>query len=148
MRRPSRQVRDYVRICECYHAGFNATEISRYIGKRITFAQVDAALEWEHSQMVLRSEIQAMWDALIETRELKKKANIILDRQLSSVTGQVAHGAVRDVERLIEAEVHYASRIRELSGDVAAVPEFADFGSLPRGIFSADLEPPGSQNDS
>jgi len=148
MRRISRQVRDYIRICECYHAGFNATEISKYIGKRVSIPLINAALEWEHSQMVLRSEIQSLFDALLQVRELKKKATLLLDRQLSSVVCEVPGGAIRDLQRLIEAEVDYARRIRELSEQVDDVPGRSDFDNLPAGFFSADLEPGGGEGDS
>ena len=148
MARTRRTIQRYIQICEAYHAGFDLASIKELLGSRITSLEVEAALDWERDQVLVRSEIQSVYDALLATRDLRKKANLILDTQYYSVTAKTRRFAIKDVQELIDAELRYSDRLRELAGEVDNVQEHVGLASLPAGIFSEDLEPESGDGDS
>ena len=74
----SKQEQEFRITCSCYHAGFSKTEIEKELGKSVSKAYIEEALEWEQQQIIPRNEIGALYDALIQTRKLKKQANQML----------------------------------------------------------------------
>lgn len=144
----SKKVKRYSDICEAHHAGFSVTEIKQLISSRITTLDVEAALEWEREQLLVRSEILALYDAVIETRRLRKRANLVLEVQYRSVMAKTRRFAIKEVQELIDAELGYWERIRELKAQVDEVSGHAGLESLPAGIFTEDLEPDTSDGDS
>ena len=138
----------YSEVCEAYHAGFSLTEIKELVSSRITLLDIERALDWEREQVLVRSEILSLYDALLATRRLRKQANMVLDRQYKSLTAKTRRYAIKEVQELIDAELGYQSRIRELAGSVENVSGHAGLESLPAGIFSTDIEPAGSDGDS
>ena len=143
MARARATIQRYIAICEAYHAGFDIEGISVWVGSKVTMRQLGSALEWEREQVVIRSEIQSTFDALIETRRLRVKANKVLDAQWSSLTARTRRFAIKEVKELIDAELGYSNRIRELAREVDAAEGHEGLSNLPAGIFSADLEPDG-----
>lgn len=135
------QIRDFSAICDAYHAGFNLEGICEVLGKRVSRKRLTAALEWEREQMVLRTEIQSVYDALLETRRLRVTGHRILERRLRSITGGCARFAIRDVQRLIDAELEYTDRLRALTEQVDVGEGDADIADLPAGLFRPDIEP-------
>ena len=138
----------YPEVCEAYHAGFSLAEIKQLLSSRITALDVEAALDWEREQLLVRSEILALYDAVVETRRLRKQANLVLEVQYKSVMAKTRRFAIKEVQELIDAELGYWERIRELTAQVDEVSGHAGLGSLPAGIFTEDLEPDGSDGDS
>ena len=137
----SKKSKRYAEICEAYHAGFSLSEIKVLISSRITLLEVEAALEWEREQVLVRSEICALYDAVVETRKLRKQANRVLEVQYRSVMAKTRRFAIKEVQELIDAELKYWERIRELKGQIDDVSGHAGLGSIPAGIFTEDLEP-------
>lgn len=144
MARARKTIQRYIRICEAYHAGFDLEGIKHWTGEAVTHRQLGSALEWEREQLVIRSEIQSLCDAILETRRLRVKANKILDAQWTSLTTRTRRFAIKEVQELIDAELGYSDRIRELAQKVDAAEGHEGLANLPAGLFSADLEPEGS----
>ena len=144
----SSKVKRYSDICEAHHAGFSVTEIKQLISSRITTIDVEAALEWEREQLLVRSEILSLYDAIIEMRRLRKQANLVLKVQGKSVMAKTWRFAIKEIKELIDAEVGYWERIRELKAQVDEVSGHAGLEILPAGIFTEDLEPDASDGDS
>lgn len=143
-----RTIRRYVRICEAYHAGFDLQGIKQLVGSRVTHADLQKALAWEREQVLLRSEIESLYDALLATRKLRRQANLILDTQYKSVMAKTRRFAIKEVQELIDAELEYSNRIRELAKAIDDIQGHAGLRSLPPGIFTADLEPDGGDGGS
>lgn len=139
-------IQKYVNICQAYHSGFSLQEIKVLLGNRIKASDIEAALAWERQQLLVRSEIQSLYDALIATRELRKKANLILNVQYNSVMARVRRFAIKEVQELIDAELAYSDRIRDLVRQVDDVSGHAGLESLPAGIFTEDIEPGGGDD--
>ena len=141
MARSRETIQRYIAICNAYHAGFNLAGICEWTGHKVTHRQLGSALDWEREQIVIRSEIESLYDALLATRRLRSQANRILQEQWQSVTAKVRRFAIKEVQELIDAELGYSDRIRELARAVDAVEGHEGLANLPAGIFSADLEP-------
>lgn len=135
-------------ICQCYHAGFTRAEIAEYLDKRVSEKRVEDALLWEQKQIVLRSEVQSVYDAWVQVRALKRKANAVLERQFLSLTAKTRRFAIKEIAELIDQELEYANRLRELSREVITDAGHVDIANLPAGVFSADLEPDGGGDTS
>lgn len=138
----------YPEVLEAHHAGFSLVEIKQLVSSRITRADLEEALEWEQEQLVVRSELLSLYEALSETRTLRKRANMVLEAQYRSLTARTRRFAIKEVQELINVELEYKSRIRELAAQVDDVSGHAGLESLPAGIFSEDLEPDGGDGDS
>ncbi len=143
-----RTIRKYIRICEAFHAGFDLQGIKQVVDSQITHVDLERALAWEREQVLVRSEIQSLYDALLATRKLRKQANLILDAQYNSVMSKTRRFAIKEVQELIDAELEYSNRIRELAKSLDHVSGHAGLESLPAGIFSASLEPDAGDGDS
>lgn len=148
MARTRRTVQEFMAICEAYHAGFDVAGIAQLLGKRISQLRVEQALDWEREQLLMRSEIQSLYDALLETRKLRKQANQVLAAQWHSVATKTSRFAIKEVRELIEQELQYAERIRELATEIDGVSGYEGLRNLPAGLFSEDLEPGGGDGDS
>ena len=144
----SKKAKRYAEICEAFHAGFSLSEIKVLISSRITLLELEAALDWEREQLLVRSEIVALYDAIVATRRLRKRANLVLDVQYTSIMAKTRRFAIKEVQELIDAELGYWERIRALKEQVDEVSGHAGLGSLPAGIFTEDLEPDGGDGDS
>lgn len=137
-RQATKTERGYIEICRCERSGFSRTETSDYLGMPITEYKWKQALAWYYNQISVRTEIESVFNAFKQTQELKREAFAFFRMQRDTVMMDAKKINVRDIERLIDKELKYADRLRELAKQIVGDAGHDDIADLPKWI--AEIE--------
>lgn len=143
-RQATKTERGYIEICECERAGLSLSETSEYLRIPISEYKWKQALAWYYNQISVRSEIESVYNAYKQVQELKRDASAFFRAQRTNVMMDAKRINIRDIERLIDKELEYADRIRELARQIVGGAGDDDIRDLPNWIL--ELERPINAN--
>lgn len=150
-RLPTKTEKRYMKICDCERAGLSYIQTNerllRLEGFSISEHVWKRALEWQSNQISVRLEIESLYRAYLQVQELKRAAISFLIDQQEAIGKDPEKINIRSIERLIDKELEYANKIRELTGQLVSGEGQDDFGDTYDWLSEIETDGTGKPSD-